>query len=216
MNRSSSIKYTVISCLAIISMVIGLFVYDTVTEKELTADQYKLLKFYKLNTERQLSNFELASGPDEFTNKNLEGKWSLIFMGFASCPDMCPMTMSQMAKTSEFPELEMPDAKEKISFTIVSVDPDRDTPEAILKYAQAFNPNFVGVSGAIDQIYTLATNLTLPFVPVLNSELTDYDMDHSMNLALISPEGKYFGFFKSPHNPENVAKALKSLITFAN
>ena len=137
-------------------------------------------------------------------------------MGFASCPDMCPMTMSQMAKTSEFLELEMPDAKEKISFTIVSVDPDRDTPEAILKYAQAFNPNFVGVSGAIDQIYTLATNLTLPFVPVLNSELTDYDMDHSMNLALISPEGKYFGFFKSPHNPENVAKALKSLITFAN
>ena len=216
MNRSSSIKYTVISCLAIISMVIGLFVYDTVTEKELTADQYKLLKFYKLNTERQLSNFELASGPNQFTNKNLEGKWSLIFMGFASCPDMCPMTMSQMAKTSEFLELEMPDVKEKISFTIVSVDPDRDTPEAILKYAQAFNPNFVGVSGAIDQIYTLATNLTLPFVPVLNSELTDYDMDHSMNLALISPEGKYFGFFKSPHNPENVAKALKSLITFAN
>ena len=216
MNRSSSIKYTVISCLAIISMVIGLFVYDTVTEKELTADQYKLLKFYKLNTERQLSNFELASGPNQFTNKNLEGKWSLIFMGFASCPDMCPMTMSQMAKTSEFLELEMPDVKEKISFTIVSVDPDRDTPEAILKYAQAFNPNFVGVSGAIDQIYTLATNLTLPFVPVLNSESTDYDMDHSMNLALISPEGKYFGFFKSPHNPENVAKALKSLITFAN
>ena len=136
-------------------------------------------------------------------------------MGFASCPDMCPMTMKQMAKASEFLELEMPDAKEKISFTIVSVDPDRDTPEAILEYAQAFDPNFIGVSGAIDQIYTLATNLTLPFVPVLNSESIDYDMDHSMNLALISPEGKYFGFFKSPHNPENIAKALKSLIKFA-
>ncbi len=215
MSQSNNIKYTVISCLAIISMVIGLFVYDTVTEKELTADQYKLLKFYKLNTERQLSDFSLATGPNKFTNENLEGKWSLIFMGFASCPDMCPMTMKQMAKTSEFLELEMPDAKEKISFTIVSVDPDRDTPEAILQYAQAFNPNFVGVSGAIDQIYTLATNLTLPFVPVLNSESTDYDMDHSMNLALISPDGKYFGFFKSPHNPENIAKALKSLITFA-
>ena len=58
-------------------MVIGLFVYDTVTEKELTADQYKLLKFYKLNTERQLSDFALATGPNEFTNENLEGKWSL-------------------------------------------------------------------------------------------------------------------------------------------
>ena len=110
MSQSNNIKYTVISCLAIISMVIGLFVYDTVTEKELTADQYKLLKFYKLNTERQLSDFALATGANEFTNENLEGKWSLIFMGFASCPDMCPMTMKQMAKTSEFLELEMPDA----------------------------------------------------------------------------------------------------------
>ena len=60
MSQSNNIKYTVISCLAIISMVIGLFDYDTVTEKELTADQYKLLKFYKLNTERQLSDFALA------------------------------------------------------------------------------------------------------------------------------------------------------------
>ena len=73
----------------------------------------------------------------------------------------------------------------------------------------------IGVSGGIDEIYKLATNLTLPFVPVLNSEENNYDMDHSMNLALISPDGKYFGFFKSPHNPDNLAKALKSLITFA-
>jgi len=55
----------------------------------------------------------------------------------------------------------------------------------------------------------------LPFVPVLNSTENNYDMDHSMNLALISPDGKYYGFFKSPHNPDNLAKALKSLITFA-
>ena len=47
-------------------MVIGLFVYDTVTEKELTADQYKLLKFYKLNTKRELSSFNLASGNRSF------------------------------------------------------------------------------------------------------------------------------------------------------
>lgn len=195
-------------------MVIGLFVYDTVTEKELTVDQYKLLKFYKLNTKRELSSFNLYSGTETFNNEDLQDKWNLIFMGFASCPDMCPMTMSQMAKTAEILETYSLDILSEINFTIVSVDPDRDTPESILNYAKAFNSDFIGVSGGIEEIYKLATNLTLPFVPVLNSKENNYDMDHSMNLALISPDGKYFGFFKSPHNPENLAKALKSLISF--
>ena len=125
------------------------------------------------------------------------------------------MTMNQMTKTAKILESEAPDLLSEINFTIVSVDPDRDSPESILNYAKAFNSDFIGVSGGIDEIYKLATNLTLPFVPVLNSEENNYDMDHSMNLALISPDGKYFGFFKSPHNPDNLAKALKSLITFA-
>ena len=215
MSQNNNIKYTVVSCLAFISMVIGLFVYDTVTEKELTADQYKLLKFYKLNTKRELSDFRLASGDEVYSNKNLQDQWNLIFMGFASCPDMCPMTMSQIAKTSDLLKAESPELLEDITFTIVSVDPDRDSPSKILKYAQAFNEDFIGVSGDIEEIYKLATNLTLPFVPVLNSTENNYDMDHSMNLALISPDGKYYGFFKSPHNPDNLAKALKSLITFA-
>ena len=85
MSQNNNIKYTVVSCLAIISMVIGLFVYDTVTEKELTADQYKLLKFYKLNTKRELSDFRLASGDEVYSNQNLQDQWNLIFMGFASC-----------------------------------------------------------------------------------------------------------------------------------
>ena len=215
MSQNNNIKYTVVSCLAFISMVIGLFVYDTVTEKELTADQYKLLKFYKLNTKRELSDFKLASGDEVYSNQNLQDQWNLIFMGFASCPDMCPMTMSQIAKTSDLLKAESPELLKNITFTIVSVDPDRDSPSKILKYAQAFNEDFIGVSGDIEEIYKLATNLTLPFVPVLNSTENNYDMDHSMNLALISPDGKYYGFFKSPHNPDNLAKALKSLITFA-
>ena len=215
MSQNNNIRYTVISCLAIISMVIGLFVYDTVTEKELTVDQYKLLKFYKLNTKRELSAFQLASGNEVFTNEDLKDQWNLIFMGFASCPDMCPMTMNQISKTSDLLKSESPELLKDITFTIVSIDPDRDSPTKILNYAQAFNEDFIGVSGAIDEIYKLATNLTLPFVPVLNSKENNYDMDHSMNLALISPDGKYYGFFKSPHNPENLAKALKSLIIFA-
>ena len=100
MNKNKGITYTVISCLAIVSVVVGLFVYSTVAEKELTKDQYKLLKFYELNTKRELSAFNIFNNEEPFTKANLEGKWDLVFLGFASCPDMCPMTMKKMAMTA--------------------------------------------------------------------------------------------------------------------
>ena len=70
MTKNKGITYTVISCLAIVSMVIGLFVYSTVAEKELTNDQYKLLKFYQLNTKRDLNAFSLYENDKPFTEAN--------------------------------------------------------------------------------------------------------------------------------------------------
>ena len=200
MTKNKGITYTVISCLAIVSMVIGLFVYSTVAEKELTNDQYKLLKFYQLNTKRDLNAFSLFENDKPFTEANFKGKWDLVFLGFASCPDMCPMTMQKMAKTAQMLS-QKEGLIEKINFVMISIDPDRDSPERVNEYAKAFNEEFKGVSGNIKDIYQLSLNLTLPFTPVIDSKNIDYDMDHSMNLALIDPYGKYHGFFKTPYSP---------------
>ena len=51
---------------------------------------------------------------------------------------------------------------------------------------------------------------------LIDSKNKDYDMDHSMNLALIDPSGKYHGFFKTPYSPEMMAEALESVIKFSN
>ena len=213
MTKNKGITYTVISCLAIVSMVIGLFVYSTVAEKELTNDQYKLLKFYQLNTKRDLNAFSLFENDKPFTEANFKGKWDLVFLGFASCPDMCPMTMQKMAKTAQMLSLKE-GLIEKINFVMISIDPDRDSPERVNEYAKAFNKEFKGVSGNIKDIYQLSLNLTLPFTPVIDSKNADYDMDHSMNLAVIDPDGNYFGFFKSPHTPEKMAEVLESIVSF--
>ena len=211
MTKNKGITYTVISCLAIVSMVIGLFVYSTVAEKELTNDQYKLLKFYQLNTKRDLNAFSLFEKDKPFTEANFEGKWDLVFLGFASCPDMCPMTMKKMAMAAS--KL-TPEISSRVNFRMISVDPDRDTPNKMQRYAKAFNENFTGIAGDIEIIYKLATDLTLPFVPVLGSDVTNYDMDHSMNLALIDPDGNYFGFFKSPHTPDKLSEVLTSVVSY--
>ena len=211
MSNNKSIRITVASCLLFVSMVAGLFVYTTVSPKELTAAEYKQIGFYKLVRTRQINDFELIEGSNKFSNNDLKGAWDILFLGFASCPDMCPMTMKKMAMAnSSLPE----EISSKVNFRMISVDPDRDTPEKMQEYASAFNPNFSGITGDIEVIYKLATDLTLPFVPVIGSDITNYDMDHSMNLAVIDPNGNYFGFFKSPHTPERMAQVLESIVNF--
>ena len=128
---------------------------------------------------------------------------------------MCPMTMQKLSKTSELLS-QTEGLIDKINFVIISIDPDRDSPERMHEYATAFNADFVGVSGGIKDTYQLSLNLTLPFTPIVNSKNKDYDMDHSMNLALIDPAGKYHGFFKTPYTPEMMAEALESIIKFSN
>ena len=211
MNNKRSIRITVASCLLIVSMVAGLFVYSTIAPKELTAEEYKQIGFYKLVRTRQLNAFELIDGTDKFTNEDLKGSWDILFLGFASCPDMCPMTMKKMAMANS--QLS-PEVSSRVNFRMISIDPDRDTPEKMQQYAKAFNPNFSGIAGKIEIIYKLATDLTLPFVPVVNSNSSSYDMDHSMNLAVIDPEGNYFGFFKSPHTPDKMSEVLTSIVNF--
>ena len=211
MSNNNSIRITVASCLLIVSMVAGLFVYSTISPKELTAEEYKQIGFYKLVRSRQINNFELTEGDRKFSNNDLKGSWDVLFLGFASCPDMCPMTMKKMAMTNSSLSDE---TSSKINFRMISVDPVRDTPEKMQQYVEAFNPSFTGITGNIEVIYKLATDLTLPFVPVVASDNTNYDMDHSMNLAVIDPNGNYFGFFKSPHTPENMAKVLESIVSF--
>ena len=211
MSNNKSIRITVASCLLFVSMVAGLFVYTTVSPKELTAAEYKQIGFYKLVRTRQINDFELIEGNNKFSNNDLKGAWDILFLGFASCPDMCPMTMKKMAMTNSNLSEEI---SSKVNFRMISVDPDRDTPEKMQEYASAFNPNFSGITGDIEVIYKLATDLTLPFVPVIGSDVTNYDMDHSMNLAVIDPNGNYFGFFKSPHTPERMTQVLESIVNF--
>ena len=211
MTNKKSIRITVGSCLLIVSMVAGLFVYSTISPKELTAEEYKQIGFYKLVRTRQINDFELLIGSEKFTNESLKGSWDVLFLGFASCPDMCPMTMKKMAMAAS--KL-TPEISSRVNFRMISVDPDRDTPNKMQRYAKAFNENFSGIAGDIEIIYKLATDLTLPFVPVLGSDVTNYDMDHSMNLALIDPDGNYFGFFKSPHSPDKLSEVLTSVVSY--
>ena len=77
-----------------------------------------------------------------FSLSNLEGKFVLVFLGYANCPDVCPLTMATLARIYE--ELGSPD---DLQVVMITVDPERDTPEALNDYIKNFHPSFIGLTG---------------------------------------------------------------------
>ena len=126
----------------------------------------------------------------------MKGKWSLVFFGFTHCPDICPTTLSTLAKLiKNLDESVVADTQ----VVLVSVDPARDTVDVLSKYVPHFNPDFVGVTGEFIEIKRLATQLNVAFAKVVtNHERGEYTVDHGATVALINPRGDYHGFFKPP------------------
>jgi len=207
MNKG--IVWTVLSCLAFMAIVLSLFISRMNTARELTEQEYKDLGAYFIDPPRQLSGFHLISDQNmNFAIDDFKGKWSILFFGFTFCPDICPLTMKQLSNVKE----ELKDKANRINFYLVSIDPDRDSPENLRTYLDNFDEEFIGLTGEIDKIYKFSTQVNAPFFPVVNSNEENYTVDHSGSLVLINPEGNYAGFFRAPHDQNKIIKALESLL----
>ena len=99
----------------------------------------------------------------------------------------------------------------KPQVVLVSVDPERDTPEVMARYVAAFNPAFVGYTGEFDEIVKLATSVNVAFGKVPGATPGSYLVDHSASIVVVNPAGEYVGFIKAPHNAENIVTILDSL-----
>ena len=207
MNRG--IFITVGACLGFMSLIMALFLSRFYTPRELTLDEYKTLGAYFIDPPRQLAEFKLIDDSSEvFLPEEFAGKWNILFFGFTYCPDICPLTMKQMSDVKK----SLGEYSDNLRFFLVSVDPDRDKPENLRVYLDNFDLDFKGLTGEIDQIYKFSTQVNAPFFPVVNSPEPNYTVDHSGSLVLISPEAKYAGFFRAPHDTDKITKALASLL----
>ncbi|NRD72272.1 SCO family protein [Shewanella sp. VB17] len=134
-------------------------------------------------TPKKLPQFTLKDQHgNTFSNTQLANKWSLFFIGYTSCPDVCPTTMGKL--TAIYPTL-LKDIDLQVIF--LSVDPQRDSQDILLAYMDFFNPKFTAITGEHAQLFPLTRDLG--FVYVMVGEGDDYHLDHSASMALISPEG---------------------------
>ncbi len=139
---------------------------------------------------------------------SLKDKWTLLFFGYTFCPDICPTTLAQLRQIkSELPK----DAADKLRIVLVSVDPNRDTPQQLKQYLGYFDKQFIGLTAPVDSIQKLANAVSIPFIPADTSK-PNYTVDHSGNLALLGPDGTQRGFIRAPLNNQKLVAQLPDLL----
>lgn len=108
------------------------------------------------------------------------GKALLVFFGYANCPDICPLTMSELAKV--YRDLDEP---EDLQIVMITVDPSRDTLERLQRYVESFHPSFVGLSGSEATI--AKTSAAFYATSVLQNDGT---VSHNSHVTLLDRKGK--------------------------
>lgn len=139
---------------------------------------------------------------------SLNGRWNLLFFGYTYCPDICPMTLMHMNKMwKQLSE----DEKAQVNVVLVSVDPARDSPASMKSYMDYFNPEFIALTGNPEGMQALAGQLNA-FYARVDRDDGGYLMDHSANIVLVSPEGKYRGYVEPPHDPARMLPIVRGLL----
>ncbi len=164
-----------------------------------------------LETPVLIDDFELIDQTGEpFTKNNLLGVWSLIFLGFTTCPDICPMTMSQLEGVRS--ELGMHFTPEKIpNIIFVAVDPARD--KAVLKdYLAYFHPKNIGITGEISQIDRLVKSVEGFYRFDKKKADQSYNVVHTAAIAVVNPNGEMVAKINPPFGRSNTARELMLLI----
>lgn len=160
---------------------------------------------------RALPEFALMDQDGEaFDLRRLQGRWSFLFFGYTSCPDVCPGTLAVLRDV----HAELADAGigvEETQFVFVSVDPDRDTPERLREYVSYFHRDFVGATGAPQQLDRLTRFLGVHHRRSRTEGDPDYLLDHTSAVLLIDPAARLSAVLSDPHDPHEIADSFRRI-----
>ena len=153
--------------------------------------------------------FELVNQDGaKVTDADFRGKLLLIYFGFTYCPDACPTALGVMGAAIE--KLDV--AGERVTPILISIDPARDTPQALKEYVGNFHSRMVGLTGTDEQIAKVAKAYRVFYQKAPGATGTDYLMDHSTLIYLMDGEGKFLTYFGPQATPDEVAEAIRKYL----
>jgi len=153
-----------------------------------------------------------VGGPFQLVDQNgravdqalLEGKWTLVFFGFTYCPEYCPTTLASLAATQS----RLGDRAKDLQIVFISVDPERDTPQALKDYlsSDGFPRGVIGLTGTPEQVAAAAKAYRAFYKKVGEGE--GYTMDHSLTIYLMGPDGQFRSALTHDLGPEKSAQLI--------
>lgn len=132
----------------------------------------------------------------------LQGRWSVIFLGFTWCPDVCPTTLHVLSSVARDPASGVGSGNTQIVF--VSVDPERDTPERLRDYLGYFG-GVTGLTGSPEAVSQFVSELGGAY------QASESGIDHSTSLFVLDPQGRLAGVLLRPADPSRIAADLAAL-----
>lgn len=142
------------------------------------------------------------------TLNDYKGKVTVVFFGFTQCPDVCPTALAELAQTMHLLE----DDADRVQVLLISVDPERDTPEVLSAYVSAFHPDFVGLSGTTDQLHTAAQSFRAYYAKVPGPTPEQYSMDHTASFYVFDKKGEVRVLISGDASAPDIASDIRQLL----
>ena len=143
-----------------------------------------------------------------FHLKDCRGKVVLLFFGYTSCPNACPMTLAKLGQTFTL----LGSARVNVLTVFVTVDPLRDTPAKLKEYLGYFDANALGLTGTKAQIDAVVSAYHAFYQKVPTKSAMGYLINHTVSVYLIDRQGKVRYLFHQADTPEKMAGIIKDYL----
>jgi protein SCO1/2 len=130
-------------------------------------------------------DFTLTSAKGDVSLSDFRGKLVLIYFGYTFCPDICPATLANVGQSLR----ELGAKADDVQLIMISLDPERDTPEKLAEYVAHFHPSFIGVTGTQDELAKIASLYGIFYEKIAGTDNTGYLLNHTATLLVIDREG---------------------------
>lgn len=149
-----------------------------------------------------------AEGDRQVSLSDFRGQYVFIYFGYTFCPDFCPTTLAKLDGVQDA----MGDDADNMQVIMVTVDPDRDTPDVLAHYVEVFNPTFLGLGGTLDEIDAAAEPFGVFYQRNEGSAAAGHLVDHSTRTYLIGPDGQPLVAYPHDATVEAIAADLRWLM----
>jgi len=142
------------------------------------------------------------------TLADFRGKVVVMFFGFTHCPDVCPTTLAELAAAMK----KLGGDGDRVQVLLVTVDPERDTPQILSQYVTAFDPRFLALRGTSDETARVAKEFKIVYQKVAGARPDSYTMDHSAGTYIFDTQGRLRVYVSYGQGPEVFAHDIALLL----